>query len=94
MWTYALRLIVVALELWVQRESRREQLNFEADEKELESLRTIGTADATLRADRVRKRLVRGQGIVASTYSLPASDSPSVGGPGNKDQGRNLHPTS
>lgn len=70
-----IRLLTLALQLWVQRESRREELQLDADEKEWNRLRELGTAESTLSADRLRQRIVRGSGIVGQVGTLSTTNT-------------------
>lgn len=80
-----IRLLTLALQLWVQRESRREELQLDADEKEWNRLRELGTPESTLSADRLRQRIVRGSGIVGQIGTLPTTDSSISKGPSNSN---------
>lgn len=93
MFTSILRLLVLALELWVQRELRKEELQLDYDEKEWNRLRELGTPESTVVADRLRKRIVRSVGVVGKFYVVSTPDSSTAGGPASADKGRDSQTT-
>ena len=93
MWLTALiRLLTVALELWVQRESRREEINLLSDENEIQRLRSLGDSASQLLADRLRQRITRGVGVIGKVNSLSAPGAIAGEGQAGSEQGRNIHP--
>lgn len=84
------RLLVLALELWVQRESRREIRQLEEDEKEILRLRQLGDPASQLSADRLRARVTRGIGIVSRVDAKPAASSSSGERKAGDDKGRSV----
>lgn len=84
------RLLVLCLELWVQRESRREVLELLNDEKELSRLRELGDPVSQLTADRLRARIIRGSGIVSRVYTQPAAGVENQSRADGSDKGRNV----
>lgn len=88
--TAILRLLTLVLELWVLRESRREQRELEQDEKEINRLRSLGDPASQLLADRLRARVLRSAGIVSKVYTEPTSSSSSVGQSNSPNEGRSL----
>lgn len=83
-----LRLLVLALELWVLREGRREQLELEKDEQEIQRLRSLGDPISQLRADRLLARILRSAGIVSRVNAEPTAGPAPVSRPDNPNEGR------
>lgn len=83
-----LRLLVLALELWVLREARREQRDLESDEQEIHRLRNLGDPISQLRADRLLARALRSAGVVSRVNNEPTTGSTPVGGSNSPNEGR------